>query len=148
MLTSRPQTIRVTNRTFDGLYIDVPCDGPIVEITPIPLGDLTLQIALSVRLHWQYSYGFATFSRLANARKTIPNFEEALRWCATQRMGVRLKCAEGKMNDRLAQRLRDWDEHHGTSAARHLLDPSMRFVSHQLIFKHRNHLPAFWLVWC
>lgn len=125
-----------TERTYDGYYIDAPFDSTIIEMTPLWLNDLTLQIALSECGGWNSWYKLVSYARVANIKKSVPELDEALRWCAERRMGVRVRCVEGEMSDRLARTLRDWEQRHrGGEVTRYLLDPDMRFASHQLVFR-------------
>lgn len=138
-----------TARIYDGTYIDAPCDGMIIEMTPLWLDELTLQVALSECGGWHSGYKLVTYARLASVRKSVPELDEALRWCAARRMGVRLRCVEGAMNDRLARTLRDWEQRHGgDEVTSYLLDPEMRFASHRLVFRDWHHALEFKLNWC
>ena len=115
---------------------------------PLWLDDFTLQLALSECGGWHSSYKLVTYARLGNVKKSVPKLDEALRWCATRRMGVRLRCVEGGMNDHLAQTLRNWQERHGEDVTSYLLDPDMRYASHQLVFRDWHHAFEFKLRWC
>lgn len=64
-----------TERTYDGTYIDAPCDGMVIEMTPLWLDDLTLQLALGECGGWHSSYKLVTYARLAHVN------EFKLRWC-------------------------------------------------------------------
>ena len=70
-----------TERTYDGHYIDAPCDGTLIEMTPLWLDALTLQVALSECGGWHSGYKLVTYARLANVKKSVPELDGARRWC-------------------------------------------------------------------
>jgi len=136
-----------TKRSPWDCYTDALGYGPIVEMTPHWLDDLTLQVALSD--HGQY-YAFhthTTLARLVGVRRAVPELAEALRWCAERRMGTRVVCVPGSMNDQLAAILWDWKGPCGRHSAEALLAPDYPLKSHQLKFKCWDRAFAFRLAW-
>lgn len=137
-----------TKRRSWSCYIDAPGYGPIVEMTPRWLDDTTLQVALSDHGRYYAFHTHTTLARLVGVRRAVPELADALRWSAERRLGTRVVCTKGTMNDQLAAILRGVNGNYGRySPAEALLAPDYPLASHQLKFKSWQRAFEFRMAW-
>jgi hypothetical protein len=81
----------VTQRSSNGYYVDTKPGSGWHEMTPRWLDDQTLELGISEVYH-----SLAAAQQSARARASIPQLDEALKWCAARRMGVKLTSVQVK----------------------------------------------------
>ncbi|WP_041357407.1 hypothetical protein [Methylorubrum extorquens] len=144
------RSFTVTDRSFNGFYVECAPGYGWHEMTPCWLDGQTLELGLS-----DVDYGLAGSRRRARARSTIPQLDEALKWCAERRMGVTLVCVEAEPHPSFVEAMHRLDE--AKAAMRYRWPNVVQFVlgsektktvaSHRLVFKDTRHAFEFKMRW-
>ena len=139
----------VSNRTPNGYYVDVAPGHGWLEMTPRWLSDgQTLELGLI-----EVVGSIAGSRQRARVRFSVPQLDEALKWCTERRMGMKLICVEARPHPEFAQLCQEIDEQRRTKTLwSNVLEISCAsnkcYASYRLVFQRIRHAIEFKIAWC
>lgn len=156
----------VTQRTRNDYFVKVP-GSQVIQMSPRWIDDRTLQLAISSDAFSWEVMDAKLARRRARLKASCPGLIEALKWCASKRMGVKLETVSNvELPHDFVDELRNLHEKapsgvatlyaalNGRVDVRGDADGNLRVVTtkttnfgHRLVFPNVNHAFEFKLAW-
>ncbi|MCJ2076447.1 hypothetical protein MKK68_12405 [Methylobacterium sp. E-016] len=141
------KSFTMTTRTPNNYFVDAKPGWGWFEMTPRWLsGNLTLELGIT----W-IETSLAGSRRRARVRASVPQLDEALKWCAERRMGVKLVCVEAQPHPKFVEYCHELDAQLKLrSRWSNIAEVNLSYesyASHRLAFKDPLHAFEFKLRW-